>query len=78
MSSGGRKRHLSPYLPSHPVVSDLGNVGRGQSVGPVAASPFGSASILPISWAYIKLMGSQGLRRASQVYPVNWSVTVYS
>jgi len=55
--------HLAEYLPSHPVV-DVGTEADG---GPVAAAPWGSASILPISWAYIRLMGDDGLRRASEV-----------
>ncbi|MEM9459632.1 MAG: aminomethyl-transferring glycine dehydrogenase [Myxococcota bacterium] len=55
--------HLAPFLPGHPVVT----TGGGQAIGPVAAAPWGSASILPISYMYIGLMGSAGLRRASQV-----------
>jgi glycine dehydrogenase len=51
--------HLAPFLPGHPLRDGLGGVG------PVSAAPFGSASILPISWAYIQLMGFSGLRRAT-------------
>jgi len=57
--------HLAPYLPGSPVPG--GQAGPPGSVGPVAAAPFGSAGILPISWAYIAMMGGDGLRRASQV-----------
>jgi len=55
------RAHLAPYLPGHP----LG--GTDQIAGPVAAAPFGSAGILPISWAYLALMGGDGLRRATEV-----------
>ncbi|MEE2034923.1 aminomethyl-transferring glycine dehydrogenase [Rhodococcus chondri] len=55
----GVRAHLTPYLPGHPAVPGLGGVG------PVSAAPYGSASILPITWAYIKMMGAAGLRRAS-------------
>ncbi|MGL6234921.1 MAG: aminomethyl-transferring glycine dehydrogenase [Segniliparus sp.] len=51
--------HLAPFLPGHPLRGGLGDSG------PVSAAPFGSASILPISWAYIQLMGFEGLRRAT-------------
>jgi glycine dehydrogenase len=57
----GVREHLAPFLPGHP----LG--GTDQAVGPVAAAPFGSAGILPISWAYIALMGAEGLARATAV-----------
>ena len=59
--------HLAPFLPGHPVVA----TGGEQAIGPVAAAPFGSASILLISWAYIALLGSRGVRRASQVAILN-------
>jgi glycine dehydrogenase len=55
--------HLAPFLPGHPVVS----TGGAQAIGPVSAAPWGSASILLISWTYIKLMGAAGLARASKV-----------
>ncbi len=55
--------HLVPFLPSHPLgLNDLGTFG---SVGAISAAPWGSASILPISWAYIRMMGADGLRRAT-------------
>jgi glycine dehydrogenase len=57
--------HLAPFLPGHPLAPDP--VASACSPGPVAAAPLGSASILPISWMYIRLMGGAGLRRASQV-----------
>ena len=62
------RSHLAPYLPNHPL--DV-SAGPRTGVGPVASAPFGSASILPISWAYIRLMGSSGLDRASQVAVLN-------
>src|SRR6478609_2131642 len=61
----GVAKHLAPFLPGHPV-SAPGNATR-QSIGPVSAAPYGSPSILPISWVYIALMGGAGLTRASQV-----------
>jgi glycine dehydrogenase len=54
--------HLAPYLPGHPLA-----VPGHQPVGPVSAAPWGSASILPISFAYIAMMGEPGLRRATEV-----------
>ncbi len=56
------RAHLAPFLPGHFVLPDAANLA-----GPVAAAPYGSAGILPISWAYIKMMGADGLRRATQV-----------
>jgi len=58
---------LAPFLPDHP----LADVGGEQSPGPVAAAPWGSASILPISYAYIRLMGDAGLQRASEAAILN-------
>ena len=55
--------HLAPYLPGHPLVS----CGGSQAIGAVAAAPWGSASILPISWMYIRMMGGAGLRQATAV-----------
>ncbi len=52
--------HLAPFLPGHPALGQGG-------AGPVAAAPFGSALVLPISYAYVRLMGTPGLRRATQV-----------
>jgi len=58
--------HLRPFLPGHPL--EAPTPGRA---GPVAAAPFGSASILPVSWMYIAMLGPAGLRRASQVAIAN-------
>ena len=58
------RSHLAPYLPNHPL-DPLAGPSTGP--GPVSSAPFGSASILPISWAYIRMMGGAGLTRATQV-----------
>jgi glycine dehydrogenase len=63
----GVARHLAPFLPGHPVT----NLGAAAAIGPVAAAPFGSAGILPISWVYIALMGRDGLTKASEVAILN-------
>ncbi|MGC8100264.1 aminomethyl-transferring glycine dehydrogenase [Metapseudomonas otitidis] len=59
----GVKAHLAPFLPGH------GHLARKE--GAVSAAPFGSASILPITWMYIRMMGGAGLRRASQLAILN-------
>ncbi|MEO1269447.1 MAG: aminomethyl-transferring glycine dehydrogenase [Myxococcota bacterium] len=64
--------HLAPHLPSHPEVEVGG--GSETGIGPVSAAPWGSPSILPISWMYIRLMGSQGLTLASKVSILNANV----
>jgi len=61
-----RKAHLAPYLPTHPI-TPLPGSQLDKSFGTVSAAAWGSASILPISWAYIKLMGPDGLTRATEV-----------
>ena len=64
------RKHLSPYLPSHPVHPEAGPTGRGfedGGVGAVSGAPWGSAGILQIPWAYIRLMGSEGLQKATEV-----------
>jgi glycine dehydrogenase len=66
----GVKKHLAPFLPSHPII-DIEGVDRSQSFGSCSAAPWGSASILPISWAYIKMMGAKGLKRATQIAILN-------
>ena len=60
----GVAAHLAPYLPNHPFRNDA---GPATGVGPVSAAPFGSAGILPISYAYIRLMGAAGLKRATEM-----------
>ena len=62
------KRHLEKYLPKHSVIKDCGPV---TGMGAVSAAPWGSSSILSISWMYIKMMGSEGLKKASQVAILN-------
>ena len=64
----GVKAHLAPHLPGHP--NGAGAADGGQE-GPVSAAPFGSASILAISWAYILLMGGEGLTQATRVAILN-------
>ncbi len=63
----GVKAHLAPYLPDHPVVA----AGGEASVGTIAAAPFGSPLVLPISWAFIAMMGGEGLTRAAKVAILN-------
>jgi glycine dehydrogenase len=58
------RAHLAPFLPNHPL--DI-TAGPASGPGPVSGAPFGSASILPISWAYIRLLGGAGLTRATQI-----------
>ncbi|MEU0170761.1 aminomethyl-transferring glycine dehydrogenase [Streptomyces iakyrus] len=58
------REHLAPYLPNHPLQPEA---GPETGVGPISAAPWGSAGILPISWAYVRLMGGEGLKRATQV-----------
>ncbi|MBZ5738941.1 aminomethyl-transferring glycine dehydrogenase [Nocardioides mangrovi] len=56
------RAHLAPYLPSHAMHPDT---DKREGIGPISAAPYGSAGILPISWAYIRLMGAEGLTRAT-------------
>ena len=64
----GVRSHLAPYLPDHPVVGGVNPAADPSgTVGTVSAAPWGSAGILPISWAYIAMMGARGLRRATEV-----------
>jgi glycine dehydrogenase len=58
------RAHLAPFLPNHPLDS---LAGPSTGPGPVSSAPYGSASILPISWAYIRMMGGEGLTHATQV-----------
>jgi glycine dehydrogenase len=62
------KKHLEKYLPNHSVIKDC---GPATGMGAVSAAPWGSSSILSISWMYIKMMGSEGLKKASQIAILN-------
>ena len=64
----GVAAHLLPYLPNHPARADA---GPATGYGPVSAAPFGSALILPISYAYIRMMGAPGLTKATEVAILN-------
>ena len=61
------KKHLTPFFPSHPLVK----MGGTDSIGTVSAAPWGSPSILPISWMYIRMMGVEGLKKASMIAILN-------
>jgi glycine dehydrogenase len=63
----GVAAHLTPYLPGHPLIK----VGGEKAIGAVSAAPWGSSSILPISWMYIEMMGGHGLKLATQVAILN-------
>jgi glycine dehydrogenase len=74
------RAHLAPFLPRHPVLPGIAVVGATAdaddvpaelATGPVAAAPYGSAGILPISWAYLAMMGADGLKRATQMAILN-------
>ncbi|MEJ7584896.1 MAG: glycine dehydrogenase (aminomethyl-transferring), partial [Acidimicrobiales bacterium] len=65
----GVRAHLAPFLPGHPFLDGAGSDGTGP--GPVASAPWGSAGILPIPWAYIRMMGPDGLRIAPAVAILN-------
>ena len=58
------RAHLAPFLPNHPMDA---SAGPETGPGPISGAPFGSASILPISWAYIRLLGGEGLTHSTQV-----------
>ncbi len=60
----GVREHLAPFLPNHPLVSEA---GPETGIGPISGAPFGSAGILPIPYAYVRLMGAEGLRRATEI-----------
>jgi glycine dehydrogenase len=66
----GVANHLAPFLPKHPSLESLSSESASE-VGAVSAAPWGSASILPISWMYIAMMGPDGLREATQVAILN-------
>ncbi len=64
------RAHLAPFLPGHPLRSDAGPAGRGfddGGVGPVSGAPWGSAGVLPIPYAYIRMMGAEGLTAATRM-----------
>ena len=61
-------KHLADFLPTHKVIKES---GPEKGMGAVSAAPWGSSSILPISWMYIKMMGAEGLKKASQVSILN-------
>lgn len=63
----GVTARLAPYLPGHPLVPTGGEKG----ISPVSSSPWGSASILPITWSYIKMMGARGLTHATKITLLN-------
>jgi glycine dehydrogenase len=64
----GAAEHLASFLPGHPLAVGIGGI---DAIGPVSAAPYGSASILPISWVYISLMGTEGLKRATEIAILN-------
>ena len=61
-------KHLKDFLPNHNIIKECGPIN---GMGSVSAAPWGSSSILPISWMYIKMMGAEGLKKASQVSILN-------
>src|SRR6266576_2558521 len=67
----GVAQHLAPFLPLPSAISNQQSKISNSSVGPVAAAPYGSASILTISWMYIRMMGPEGLKRATEVAILN-------
>jgi glycine dehydrogenase len=68
----GVRKHLAPFVSDHPLVEGVNPAAKGgETIGPVSAAPWGSASILPISWAYIAMMGAPGLKKATQVAILN-------
>ena len=68
------KAHLAPFLPNHPLDA---LAGPATGPGPISGAPYGSASILPISWAYIRLMGGEGLTHATEVAILNANYMAY-
>jgi glycine dehydrogenase len=74
----GVRAHLAPFLPSHPLLPGVAVIGASAGeladdlrTGPVTGAPYGSAGILPVSWAYLAMLGPDGLRKASQVAILN-------
>lgn len=66
----GFNEHLRPFIPNHPCI-EIESSDKMNTIGPVSAAPWGSASILPITWAYLKMMGDEGLRKATQIAILN-------
>ncbi|QBR91236.1 aminomethyl-transferring glycine dehydrogenase [Nocardioides euryhalodurans] len=62
------RQHLAPYLPSHDLHPEP---AKREGIGPISAAPYGSAGVLPISWAYVRLMGAEGLATATSVAVLN-------
>src|SRR5690606_944283 len=58
------RAHLAPFLPNHPLAPQA---GPASGPGPVSGAPWGNAGVLPIPWVYIRLMGAEGLKRATAV-----------
>ena len=73
VGSIGVAKHLAPFLPGHPVIpcSGEGDNVVIKSTSTVSAAPYGSASILPISWMYIKMLGEKGLRESTGMAILN-------
>ena len=64
--------HLAPFLPDHPLIEGVNPAAGGKTtIGAVSAAPWGSASILPISWAYIAMLGASGVRRSTELAILN-------
>jgi glycine dehydrogenase len=68
------RQHLAPFLPGHPLTD---GVGGESAIGPVSSAPWGSPSILPISWTYIRMLGPEGLEKATQVAILNANYMVH-
>ncbi|KAJ2841552.1 glycine decarboxylase subunit P, partial [Coemansia erecta] len=64
------KAHLAPFLPGHPELVNADGAPQS-AVGPVSAAPFGSAGVLPVTWAYVKLLGARGMTEASRAAILN-------
>ena len=68
----GVRSHLARFLPDHPMVEGINPAAGGKAtIGTISSAPWGSASILPISWAYIAMLGAKGLRRATEIAILN-------
>ena len=64
----GVRAHLAPFLPSHPITPFYNH---DSSLGTISAAPYGNAGVLPISWAYIKMLGAEGVKKASEIAILN-------